>query len=609
MLKTSSWHAIPADVLQRAFELQPEGLANCGAASSCVAWRNVARISRVNHLHLHADSDRQEQLWPWLLAARKCIDTLKLERTVDRVIESHVDLLACRSDIVAEASIRSIPTACRSLSLDEFAAYGLEKYIAKCPEVQQLSIQWNGLRAAFNVVFPIPCFGALQQLTELTIYMRNDFDGDSFPCLIRSCPDSVERLILGGFGSAVEHEQPPLCAVRDLMSLEDHLPALTSLELSDCVITIPGEDITCLRKLRSLSLCRSEVYVDGQLEVTLLTKLTCLDLTEATCYWDDAWVEALDIFTAWPALAVLKIMSCNLFDIHTVMDVSHVGEVHMGHFEVFVQPALDQQGHVHITDDQASRYGSMRFSSIVDLHVDVSHGPASIDPLLYVVAAYPLKSLNLHFRESFPHQARPVLDSNSFTGGSFSNLKHLAITGIHPLTHKLHLQSLTCLTSLVLKKLDRSWQVKRLELPCSLEAFTFLGLGLFFSRTEHNLHQLPLLTKVVLEIDEPVIEGPGDSCDFEPGPCVPQLPQSLHYLMLTGVAWCRSDCNWSGLQACLDLQHLTLPAGHQISGPLREWIGSARCLFVVDHVQHEDCSGRSCCRMAQLDEVPGWHLP
>lgn len=278
-----------------------------------------------------------------------------------------------------------------------------------------------------------------------------------------------------------------------------------------------------------------------------------------------------------------------------------------GTFEVFVQPAVDQQGHVHTNDDQASRYDSMRASSIVDLHVDVSHGPA-LDPLLYVVADYPLKSLTLHFQASFPHQARPVLDRNSFTGGSFSNLKHLAITGIHPLTHKLHLQSLTCLTSLVLKKLDSNWQVKRLELPHTLEAFTFSGLGLFFSGTEHNLHQLPLLTKVVLEIDEPVIEGPGDFCDFEPGPSVPQLPLSLHHLMLTGVAWCRSDCNWSGLQACLDLQHLTLPAGHQMSGPLREWVGSARCLFVVDHDQHEDRSGRSCCRMPQLDEVSGWYL-
>ncbi|KAL3144385.1 hypothetical protein ABBQ32_004139 [Trebouxia sp. C0010 RCD-2024] len=332
MPKTSSWHAIPADILQRAFELQPEGLANCGAASSCIAWRNVARISRVNHLHLHADSDGQEQTWPWLLAARKSIDTLMLERTLDTVIESPLDYTVSRSNTVAEASIRSIPTACRSLSLNEFAAYGFEKYIAKCPEVQQLSLQWNGTRAGCNVVFPIPSFAALQQLTELTIHMRNDFDGDSFPCLIRSCPDSMESLILGGFGSAVEQEQPPLCAVRHLTLLEDHLPALTSLELSDCVITIPGEDITCLRKLRSLSLCRSEVYVDGQLEVTLLTKLTCLDLTEATCYWDDAWVEALDMFTAWPALAVLKIMGCNLFDIHTVMDASHVAEVHMGHF-------------------------------------------------------------------------------------------------------------------------------------------------------------------------------------------------------------------------------------------------------------------------------------
>ena len=612
MPKTSSWNGIPADVLQRAFELQREGFANCGAASSCVAWRNVARISRVNHLHLHADSDRQEQTWPRLLAARRCIDTLKLERTADRVIESHNDYATFRSDSVAEASISSIPTACRSLSLNEFAAYGLEQYIAKSPEVQQLSIQWNAVRAGRNSFNPIPPFAALRQLTELTIHMRNDFIGDSFPALIRGCPDSVESLILEGFGSEVEQEQPPLFSVHHLTLLEDHLPALTSLELNDCVITIPGEDVTCLSKLSSLSLCRSEVYVDGQLEVTLLTKLTCLDLTGCICYWDDAWVEALDMFTAWPALAVLKVVNCNLFDTHTVVDVSHVGEVHMGHIEEYVQPAPGQQGHVHTNGDQATGYDSMRASSIVGLHVDITQGPAPLDPLLYVVADYPLQSLSLFFQQSFPRRDRPVLDRNSFTGGNFSNLTHLAITGVYPSTHTLHLQSLSCLTSLVLQNLDPggwheppAWQVQGIELPLSLEAFTFAGLCLFVSGTKHNLHELSLLTKVVLQITEPLVEGHPLCSDLTP-PCVPQLPSSLQHLVLGGLEWCRPACDWSGLQACLDLQHLTLSAGHRLSGPLREWVRSARCLYVVDHVQREDSFGRSCGRLPLLEEVPVW---
>lgn len=601
MPKTSSWQAIPADVLQRVFELQREGLANCGAASSCVAWRNVAKSSRVNHLHLHAENDRQEQMWPQLLAARRRVDVLKLDRTADRPIKSHKDYAAFRSDVVAEATIRSIPTACRSLCLSEFAAYGLEQYIGKSPEVQQLSVQWNGVkggRKSFNL---LPSFTALRQLTELTIHMRNDFDGDSFPTLVQGCPNSVESLLLEGFGLDVEEEQPPRCAVRSLTLLEDHLPALTRLELAGSVVLIPGEDITCLSKLRSLSLCRSEVYVDGQLEVTVLTKLTCLDLTETTCYWGDAWVDALDMFTAWPALAVLKALNCNLFDTHTVMDVSHVREVHMGHFEVYVEPGPDQQGHVHISGGHASRYDSMRAASIVDLTVDISGDVQPIDPFLtYVAANFHLQSFSLQAND------RAVFNANSFTGGSFSNLTHLAIIEAHPLTHTLHLQTLTCLTSLVLQNLDCLWEVKWIELPISLEAFTFVGVCLFVSGIRHNLHELPLLTNIVFEIYEGFWED-AVAWYSGPGPSVPHLPSNLCHLVLAGSAWCRSDCDWSGLQACLHLQHLTLAAGQQVSGPLRQWVRSALCLYVLDHVERTGPDRTNYCRWPQLDDVPGWH--
>ena len=492
MSERSRWNMVPADILQRAFELQREGLANCGAASSCVAWRNVARNSRVNHLHLHATTDEQEQSWPRLLA-RKCIDTLKL--TTQRIFGGGIESYATtQAEVVAEATVSSIPIACRSLHLSEFAAYGLEQYTSRSPEVQQLSIQWNGLQAGRNSFHLLPSFAALHQLTELTVHMRNDFDGEVFPFLVDNCPDSVESLILEGFG-AVEEHRPPLRAVRSLTLLEDNLPALTRLELAHSAVRILGEGITCLSKLKSLSLCHSEIYVDGQLEVTLLTRLTHLDLAEATCCWEDAWVDALDTFTAWPGLAVLKVYNCNMFDMYTIMDVSSVREVDVGHFSHFADPGPDQQAHVHAHADRVIRYDSKRASSIVDLTVDMPYDRSLSDSLLAFVTAH----CRLERLVLLPSVIGTMVQPLSFPGEAFSHLRHLAITGWYPSETSVDLPTLLCLTSLELTDIGTCRPVKSVELPSKLEVFTFSGFSLFQSGIKHNLHALPLLTKIVLQ--------------------------------------------------------------------------------------------------------------
>lgn len=577
MSTDSNWNALPADILQRAFELQREGLANCGAASSCVAWRNVARHSRVNNLELHSASEWQEHFWPRLLAARSCVDTLKL--TSHRVCDQANDIYNIpRSDELAEAIISSLPTACRSLSLSEFNAYGLEQYIAKSPEVQQLTLQWNGLQAGHRSFRSLPSFAPLYQLTQLTVQMRNDLSGERFPCLIQSCPDTVESLILEGFGSTVEDEQPPVFAVRSLMLLEHNLPAVTRLELAQSVVRIPGEDITCLRKLRSLSLCDSEIYVDGQLEVTLLTDLTHLDLTGATCFWEDAWVDALDAFTAWPSLAIFKAYNCNMIDMSTVMDVSTVREVHLGHFAHFAQPRPDQEAHVHAGPLPIFSYDSNRAATIVGLAVDAGLHRWPESWLEFVAAHYPLQSLSI-LQPAPAHGARKSL---CFPGAGFSSLRHLAITGIHPSSHSVDLQSLLCLTSLELTHIDcrREVPVKSFLLPFKLEVFIYLGSSLFLSSIKHNLQELPSLSKAVLQIDT-------DHRDLQSF-CLPQLPLGLHHLVLAGTNWCQSDCDWSGLRGCPNLQHLTLAKGQRVSGQLKLWIRSARCLYVVDQFVGQD---------------------
>ena len=588
MSTPSNWIAIPTEVLQRAFELQQNGLANCAAARSCIAWWDVARRSHVQDLHLHADTDIQEQFWHRLLAARPSVDTLKLERVI-RCSDSYATQ---RSDSTATATINSIPTACRSLSLSEFAAYGLEQYTAKLPHVQQLSLQWNGVQAEKQSFHSLPSFAALRQLTELKISMRNDFLGASFAPLVKSCPSTVQSLVLDGFGCTVEQEQPPIFSVHDLNLLESHLPSLTHLELGHSVVTIPGDSITCLSKLKCLSFRQSDVYVDGELEVSLLTNLTHLNLTAATCFWEDAWVEALDTFTAWPALQVLKATHCNLFDKRTKMDLTTVLEVHVDHFDgVRELGSPGQQSYVHTDlshfvppEGNPLREDANGFKCIAGLALNVntqnpSHNASALDPFLCQLAELCcIKSLDLVFGCST--LTRPL----TFLGSSFAKLVNLSMVGLHPYGHALDLQPLSCLTSLDIDSMDQPEALQSIKLPCKLEVFKFTGFSLFLHSTEHNLDKLPCLIKLTL------LPGPPDALSryVNQGWRIPQLPLSLRHFLVEdlGDQFCRGDFDWSGLQGCQNLEHLTL-ASLELSEQLKEWLRSARYLYMIDHEINE----------------------
>ena len=115
--------------------------------------------------------------------------------------------------------------------------------------------------------------------------------------------------------------------------------------------------------------------------------------------------------------------------------------------------------------------------------------------------------------------------------------------------------------------------LKSILLPSKLEVFTYLGFSLFLGEVKHNLHELPSFTKVTLHIDNARHQS------F----CLPQLPLGLQHLVLAeGTHWCWPDTDWSGVYGCAGLQHLTLGIGQQLSGQLKQWVRSARCLYVVD---------------------------
>ena len=366
--------------------------------------------------------------------------------------------------------------------------------------------------------------------------------------------------------------------------MSDNLPALTRLELAQSVVRVPGEDITCLSKLKTLSLRCSEIYVDGQLEVTLLTNLTYLDLTGATCYWEDAWVDVLDAFTAWPSLAVLKVYECNLFDINTAMDMSTVREVHVGHFYHFVPPLTDQASHVRVHVDSVLKYESKRAATIVDLTVYSPTDTFSDTLLGYLAAHCPLHSLTLQPGPAECKVKKPL----DFPGAGFSNLGHLALTRYHPSKPSVDLQCLLGLTSLDLST-ESSCLLPATSflLPSKLEVLTYSGYALFLSGVKHNLHELLSLTQIELRMG--FAHCPSvlpQRCP--PQLCVPQLPLStVHLVLAGGKDWCRPDFDWSGLRGCA-IQHLTLAIDQQVLGQLKLWVDSASCLYVIDQLEFYD---------------------
>ena len=73
-------------------------------------------------------------------------------------------------------------------------------------------------------------------------------------------------------------------------------------------------------------------------------------------------------------------------------------------------------------------------------------------------------------------------------------------------------------------------------------------------------------------------------CEPSWAPCIPKLPVSLRHLVFGGEYMVTvRNVDWSGLQGCSDLQHLTLASGQALHGGLGEWVKTARQLYVVDH--------------------------
>lgn len=604
MFSDSSWPSVPVEVLRRAFQLQPDGLANCPAGVTCKAWRTALTGSAAGSIYLYATTDNQEQRWQRLLSSRSSIESLKLVRAASWCwISSLGHYKLQRSAQTAQATLDSIPTACRALTLSEFCAHHLAQYTQKAPQLEELSFEWGALPfIGYNDMQTMPDLTPLCRLTRLQVKMQNDVDGDMLSQLIACCPDSLQSLKLHGFGSE-DNSQPPVASLKTLNLLEHHLPALTKLELDECVVTIPGEDITCLSKLNSLGLSQSEVYVDGALDVERLTALTYLDLTDTTCYWEDAWIEVLDTFTPWPKLRILKTSGCNMFDNKTRVVVDALQEAH-------VSCPID----LDFTQDSQVQ---LQLQSVAPLMVIEPCEPATLGKhldfrkLVTGLTLYPTgKRGVMEYTMDQVSTGFPNLRSLRFDGAfavvtdafDFALLPNLADLHLRAVgCPAFNLQCLSSLTSVNLSCGNDREHLCHLLLPTSLQALTFVGFGLFASSTQQNLLDLPCLSQVMLVT--PTIQDSQKHWLLSQRPPMPKLPCCVTHLKLPTSVQLQSFIDWSNSKGCQSVQYLTLQTVPSPGDSLHDWVTSLPNLSVIDYVDGIEIEPYTGTRLPSVDDL------
>ena len=104
--------------------------------------------------------------------------------------------------------------------------------------------------------------------------------------------------------------------------VNNYTTALTNLELISCAV---GLDDIQMYNLLSLTLEKSDAYSSRNC-ITALTQLTFLGLAGSTG-WARGGVspaKAFKAFYGWPSLQVLQCSACNLFDLHTDIQVKSV---------------------------------------------------------------------------------------------------------------------------------------------------------------------------------------------------------------------------------------------------------------------------------------------
>ena len=574
---------MPVAVFRRVFELQPNGLDNTAVSTTCKAWQAALESSTADSVCLYAATDSQEQRWQRFLSSKSSINRLELVRAASWTFTADAQQYTLhRSDQIAQATIDSIPTACRSLTLSEFCSHYLDQYVNKSPQLEQLSFEGSALRCQGSLrPQAIPDLTPLSRLTQLTISMQSEVFADLFPQLIESCPACLESLNLHGFHKIRSEQSVEL--------LPHCLPGLTHLHITDSTLELPDECITCLSKLKSLSLKGSSVHVDDRPDFERLTALTFLDLGNMYCPQGMFnLVRPFASFTAWTALVVLKIQGCKLFCNNTRIDFAMVKEASVSsvlsgdiHDCAFVPAGTVM--HLHALQDKSLSLAAM--SHTKDVYTELVTGmeiflhegaEQSIATLVQLGAEVPrLCNLDVCFRLPRLNALPMQMPEGTFP----TQLTSLRVLNL--VCNSLALQSLTSLVSLNLALFDKERKVSGcISFTTSLQALTFKGSRLFEQTAQHNLRDLTCLSSVTLIFT--VWMSIGQFNERKP-PTLPHLPACVTHLTVHEEEAQIGTIDWTALSQCHRLQHLTLGSVRSLTRGLQAVVSALPLLLAVNY--------------------------
>ena len=517
--------------------------------------------------------------------ARTSIGHLEL---TDILNESEQDQKSSEVQASRGAYMRNIPLACSSLEVHSFFADVLHYYTDQAAQLTKLTIASDShLSRDASLSSFSSCFHSLQHLTQLKDLAIFDESECSLTKVLAHLPRSIESLTL----THTESLTADHASLSHLFSSD--FTALQRLDLSNARIELPGKSITCFDRLTSLSLKHAYVVVDDLQALEALTNLVALDLSN--CRWwpteDPAWsdpdpeFEPCTLFTGWPAMSVLNVKGCGVFDINTVWNLLPMNELHIG---LLLRDAPAENIHlrlwrVTLTDVLNFVKDFAWFSRIVSLEFDLEViTTEDLNSTFGQLAAscHKLDSLRIKLLTRQAKLNCVYLICDKAHGSQLKDLE-LGLSGDLYTKQRVccdvvDLSCATALTHLSLSDVDHP-DTFSLCLPSNLHFFPFSGHGLFTQGNQAILQGLNTLTDLCVcpaVIDKQLFKS---FCDM------PLLPSSLCELTLfcpPNTAMFR-DSNWNCLSACSQLAHIYLRGGCQPSEHLQAWVKKLRGLRIV----------------------------
>ena len=615
----SSWGTTPTQILTHAGELQLNALDNCAAACACKAWRSAFSRCRIKALQLHADSASVPIQWGAFLSSRTAVAQLQLTVTQYGRRENQHPM--------SSSGLKHIPLKCQTLAADGMFADAIQETTDPSAELKQLFLDC-GLRFINTPTSNPPVsFPVLTHLTQLkTLHLRTScLDpniSDALALCLPKCPMSLQHLVL----QAADWTTRIGCTLR----MPEHLDLtlsqgvrqmldtrlLKDLSLIQCFVRCTDSCgfFECLSTLTSLSLRLSCICGPKEVELTKMTNLECLDVSNAS-WMSEGWLR-LDSFDGWSALKVLKIDKCEMFTPATVLNIPSVRELTLSH----LRSGLSQETKVHVKYAGRSFPFEMitsapRLPHLVSVHIVLSQckdTAANSAAMIDLLILYCTSVQSLMYIADTDCLVKGQASLGRLDASTNHQLCDITLEGF--CCSGVDLSGFASLTSVSLSRLDTPELPCKLVLPERVQSFSFCGTSLFVTAgNQCLLADLNCLTQLVLD------PGKEDLEFMDRGVFVgqqllhlPQLPGSLRHLHLKGppsnLSTASNDryrnlflrdmdtappqvyidvCDWQCLTGCTNLERLTLPLGYKLSGGLYAWVQAARHVHTVQDTDYD----------------------